>query len=455
MKKGEITAFLSLILIIIVAFIGALIESASIQIAKNNKRGEAEGALYSVFAEYQKELLEEYDIFGLEGTYETGKFTKQLICDRMDYYGGAAMDHNIKKIQLLTDDSGMGLREQIIRYMQSKIGIHHSGVPAEQWTPVWEEQSAQGENTRQREDEINRNLQTELEGVEGGLPEENNPLTNVEALKQSSLLELILPKNEQVSNQFVLLEEQPSIRELEKGYGDFPIWKGVRGIEANLMVGEYILEHFSTAADREEHSILLYELEYILEGKASDRENLEAVVQKLMVLRTGANYAYLQTDIEKQMEAGALALTLSSVLALPPLTEAVKQAILAAWAYGESIMDMRSLLTNRRVPLIKTRESWQLQLENLLTIGTETDVQEGQDFENGQTYRDYLRMLLFLENQETSITRSMDLIEGNLKKIHGLGFFQIDHCISKMEFEHQSKIFNGVTYTFPSYYGYQ
>ena len=30
-----------------------------------------ERSVESVFAEYQKELLEEYDIFGLDGSYET------------------------------------------------------------------------------------------------------------------------------------------------------------------------------------------------------------------------------------------------------------------------------------------------------------------------------------------------------------------------------------------------
>ena len=57
MKKAEITAFLSLIFILLVTFIGGILDAASIQVAKNYRRADAERAMECVFAEYQKELL--------------------------------------------------------------------------------------------------------------------------------------------------------------------------------------------------------------------------------------------------------------------------------------------------------------------------------------------------------------------------------------------------------------
>ena len=44
-------------------------ESASIQMAKNYRRADMNRAIESVFAEYQKELLEEYEIFALDAGY--------------------------------------------------------------------------------------------------------------------------------------------------------------------------------------------------------------------------------------------------------------------------------------------------------------------------------------------------------------------------------------------------
>ena len=112
-----------------------------------------------------------------------------------------------------------------------------------------------------------------------------------------------------------------------------------------------------------------YELEYILAGKESDKENLESVVKKLLLLRFVPNYAYIQTDSAMKAEAEAAAATLCTLLAVPPITEAAAQGILLAWAYGESIMDLRSLLKGNRVPLVKSKESWQLQFSRLLTLG--------------------------------------------------------------------------------------
>ena len=59
MKKGEVTAFLSLIIVLLVTFIGGIMESASVQMAKNYRRADMNRAMESVFAEYQQELLEE------------------------------------------------------------------------------------------------------------------------------------------------------------------------------------------------------------------------------------------------------------------------------------------------------------------------------------------------------------------------------------------------------------
>ena len=76
-------------------------------------------------------------------------------------------------------------------------------------------------------------------------------------------------------------------------------------------------------------------------------------------------------------------------------------------------MDLRSLLAGNRVPLIKSKESWQLSLSSLLTLGTEEDQNEGMDTEGGLLYREYLRMLLFLEKQESCAVRALGIIEQN------------------------------------------
>lgn len=54
MEKGEITAFLSLIFVLMISFVTAILESASVQAEKNQARLDMDRAVYSVFGEYQK-----------------------------------------------------------------------------------------------------------------------------------------------------------------------------------------------------------------------------------------------------------------------------------------------------------------------------------------------------------------------------------------------------------------
>ena len=76
MKKGEMTVFLSIVFVLMISFISGIIQASSIQAGKNLARLETDRAVYSVFGEYQKELLEQYHIFGLEGSYGTGSYTE-------------------------------------------------------------------------------------------------------------------------------------------------------------------------------------------------------------------------------------------------------------------------------------------------------------------------------------------------------------------------------------------
>ena len=50
-KKGEVTAYLSLIFILFISFVGGIMESASVQMAKNYRRADMNRAMDSVFAD--------------------------------------------------------------------------------------------------------------------------------------------------------------------------------------------------------------------------------------------------------------------------------------------------------------------------------------------------------------------------------------------------------------------
>ncbi len=467
MCRGEVTAFLSLIFILLVAFIGGIMESASIQLAKNYRRADTDRAMESVFAEYQKELLEEYDIFALDGSYETGQYGEQNIIDRLTYYGAGSMEHELERIQFLTDRGCLGFCGQISAYMEHKYGLN---VMKDMlgMTSVWGQQEEKAESYA-REDQACQDRLDELLSEQGGeLPDEGNPIAYAGQLKKSPILSLVVPKDRTVSEKRVDCQELLSARERNAGYGEFADVGEETGNLSSLILGEYLLEHFTRFTDNTPDASpdaaspeadgrrpVMYEVEYILAGKGSDRENLESVVKKLLLMRFVPNYTYIQTDSEMRAEAESMALTLCTLLAVPAITEAAAQGILLAWAYGESVMDLRSLLKGNKVPLIKTKESWQLQLPKLFTLGTEEDRSEGRDAENGLDYSEYLRILLFLTKKDTAALRALDIIEQNLRKVHGQTYFRADLCVSRLEMKSVCSLRRGIRYDFKTYYGYR
>lgn len=221
---------------------------------------------------------------------------------------------------------------------------------------------------------------------------------------------------------------------------------------AKLYFTSYLLEKFSAIDNPDEKKKLSYELEYVIGGKKSDKENLDIVVTKLVGMRFPVNYGFLLSDSVKKAEAETMAATLAGVIALPALIGVIKQAILFAWAFGESIMEVRALLSGEKVEVLKNKENWKLQLSSLLKLGKEEiNVKKS---ESGLSYREYLRMLLFLQKEKEVTMRGLDVIEMNIRQKRG-EFFRVDSCISKLEIKSICTIREKITYRFPVLYGYQ
>ena len=189
-KKAEITAFLSLIVVLLISFIFGIIEITVIQTEKNLSRICADGAIFSVFGEYESQLMEAYHIFGLDGSYGTGEFNEDKIIG----------------IQYLTDNKGQAFREQVLTYMEQKYGIGLIEDLAGR-TSVWEEESIQGEEIRQVEEtildefeEIKSSGQSENEGADEEETEsedlaelEENPFQCLEQIERTGILSVPQP----------------------------------------------------------------------------------------------------------------------------------------------------------------------------------------------------------------------------------------------------------------------
>lgn len=85
------------------------------------------------------------------------------------------------------------------------------------------------------------------------------------------------------------------------------------------------------AEESENDRYLDYELEYICRGNASDAQNLEETVRRILLLREGVNYGYLLTDEEAKAKAELLAVALAAVTGNEALVKGVKHLILLGW----------------------------------------------------------------------------------------------------------------------------
>lgn len=397
----------------------------------------------------------------------------------------------ITRIQLLTDQGASAFYEQVTAYMENKYGLDKVKKLVGQ-TDTWKAREEALQNYERDGAKTEQELQ-ELLSQKEEFPEEENPLSHVAKLKSMPLVDLIMPKGRVMSKKSITLSEMVSHRKRNQGYGDFSDVAGSGSTISKLLFGEYVLEHFKMASDSLQSGngnynsgdsvggdfvrgdsanedfcngnlgdmagagSLDYELEYILEGHASDRENLETVASKLLMVRFVPDYAYIQTDPEKKAEAEAAALTLCTVIGLPELAEGAAQGILLAWAYGEAIMDIRTLISGGKVPLVKNAEDWKLSLSGLMqlgSVGENVAADSGKDMESGLAYREYLRMLLFLKSQDEVGMRTLDMVEQNLKIRYGQTFFRADACISRVEFHSTCNLRRGIMYDFPTYFGY-
>lgn len=429
--KGAITAYLALLFILMLSVVGALVESVSIQMTKNRKRADMVLALESVFAEYDKQMLEEYDLFVRNGCSEA------MLINRLEYYGAANMTHSIMKKECLTDYKGAPFREQAIRYAKDWLGVEE--------LPQETEYEFYSETFLEEEELVHMDLQDLLAQEEAELPKEGNPLTAVQNLKNTDLITLVSEHPEQLSNRSITIEDLPSGRKLETGN-----WGSTAkdGTSEKAFLVAYLTDHFGRLTKVKEPRALLYEQEYLLSGYPSDRQNLEKVCEQILSIRMAANYAYLLTDTVKQAEAQTMALGLCALLTVPGIADVVKHAILLAWAYGESVVDVRVLLKDKKVPAIKTADTWQLQLSNLAKLGSEDEVVDEVNVTGGLGYHSYLTGLLLMEHKDALSMRSLDLIESNTQ-------IQTDTCMTKLEMTSKTVLRRGIKDSFSTSFGYQ
>lgn len=456
-QKGAVTVYLTLIFLLVLSLIFTIAESTRIQSARMLLETAVDAGLESFVAGYHKELYETYDVFFFDGSFGSGDIsheilesklrdhmnytldpTRETVLHNSDFYQMNLNVINIDKLALATDDNGKVFRNQAIEYVKSSMGI----AAIEQLTDRynWAINNLNDSDTYSyKEQEIGQSL-IELEDHKSAIDQEKveeakkaneqkNPTVEVDAIRSMGILELVCEDTSSISQKSINAAALPSQRNLSKGTG---LEQYETGILSNILFQDYLMRKFNHGASGEvTEGNLQYQIEYLLIGKSHDVDNLKGMVNRLLLIREGANFAYLLTDAAKVSEAYAAALLLVGYTALPPLIEATKYGILLSWAYAESVLDVRVLMAGEKVALTKNAGNWKTSLGNIAEVAT-MDVSQMSD-DNGITYEEYLQMMLLIANQDQLAMRALDLMELQMQYETEQYDFKIDNCVAMLE----------------------
>ncbi len=272
------------------------------------------------------------------------------------------------------------------------------------------------------------------------------------------ILAMVLPKDAQLSSAAIVKSADMASNICDFSNTDtiMQLANEDTKLAKDIIYTEYVMDKFTNFIniDSDEQNSareLNYQAEYILFGENSDVQNLTETVLTIAAIRSGFNMVYLMTDADKKDEAYALAFMMVGASGIEPLVRLVQFSLLYLWAYGEGLADVKTMLGGGKVPLTKTKDTWKLSLEKLLSHSIET---EESDNSNGMTYEAFIRFLLYVEDDGKRAARTMDLVELSIMQKSDSSF-RMKNMVYSVEAEIAYRL-NGIedAYEYKSVYTY-
>lgn len=509
MRKGSVTIFLCLVMTVMAALLLGCIFSVKVRAGRAMLVNGSDQALFSLLARYDRQMLEDFDVFLLDGGCGTSELHPEKLSrwalDDLSYIANPArglwplsskslLDLSVEACDLtgytlITDAGGRIFRDAALRY-QKETGLITSAAAAVNWIrslknlsdaqeqayAVVAAASASGDldearkAARQvsgrlaeaaaaaanaqtaaggagietmsalrrtgsfREDRTGyfekltggfaagvRNLVFEKEGnayaeeMAAGAPNVPAGLSDtmpfLSMIVASPILTLTITDASSLSWRSAKAGELYGNRPHRQGMGILEIPRSGDDPMDKFLYNEYLLSHLGNRKDVQEDAALYCPAEYLIVGSTEDARNVEGVINRILLFREGVNLVFLLNDPVKSAMLKTAGLTIATVAGQPEIANELATALAAAWAYAESLVDIRGLFLGKRNCFLKDSAHWQLGLGDFPAFfgGGIDHLVKGSGA--GPGYLDYLRMLLFLENADTVLRRSLDMVE--------------------------------------------
>lgn len=222
---------------------------------------------------------------------------------------------------------------------------------------------------------------------------------------------------------------------------------GVLGDAGNYGMDEFCLDSYISemmsgyvGSTKKENTdwepVLKYQWEYVVAGRSSDRENLKAVLERILMIRTVINFTAIYKDAGKKAQAYEMALAIVGFSGMEPLVRLTQTLLLLLCALIEGMVDIAGLLQERDVPLMKSPSQVLTGMGELFAITNQAIVQRakkwGKAGKKSFGYTDYILLFMACMKQSIRRYRIMDVIQMDMVK-NGYSRFSFSTCVYSVE----------------------
>lgn len=457
-QTASVVPPLCLVITVIAALLFSLLEAARFDGLSSDAKEFTNLAAESLFAGYQPYLFRRYGMFFLDGCFGSGTFdlaaaedamasllydnlTASKEADGINAYRMDVSSIRAERYRLITDEDGAVFAMQAAGRMKEKISEQAARAILNRLQDAKDEKDIAPdpeqaiENADRAAEEAKQQAEEAGQAQEAHAPQEEeaaavpaveSPLDTIKGLRRQGILSLVLPAGMEVSAKRA--PDGRGLQDRQKETGNYPLEEHPGWYEKVLMQ-EFVKSYAQNAVSPNQSGALSYGTEYLICGRDSDEENLKQTVHRLLFLREIFNFLYLKSDAAKSAEALSVAAAVAGVSANPLVVSAVQHGILAAWAYVESLCDVKALLAGGKIPLMKNAGNFRTTLAGL---GSALSVDYRGERE-GLSYENYLDLLLYEISMKKMAYRGMDLMEWDMRNQEIYGDCRMDHMIVGMK----------------------
>ena len=455
--NGYMTVYLALTVSVIISLCLALIEGCRYRGIQLETECVMDIGMDSILAEYHRELLKQYNLFAIDCSYGTPyasmEFTGKHLLEYMnrnfslddvflekllyrDFFAIHAEDVEATKAAFLTDEAGENFRRAAVSAVEDDVGLELLQQIMD-WLNTIESEGLEEQDVAGQKQQIDAQIQ-EYDGKKTPTGETihiENPTAGLEEKRNSGILKLVI-KEENISGRSLISQDliEERAKQGEINHGNIPLRQQEKweDLEEKFLFHEYILRYLGRYGEEKEQSPLWYQTEYVIAGKENDTENLRTIVNRIFIIREAANTMYLLSSEEKYAIAEALGEVLAAAMMVPEIAGLFTATLILGWAFAESVYDVKTILSGGKIPLLKEDATWHYGLSSALQ-DTDTDADAGNAndiFSMG--YEDYLRTFLMLCDETTTIYRTMNIVEMDIRNTPGNSAFRLDACITEI-----------------------